>query len=83
MRLVEPTERKVSKAVFKKTKKVLHLGTHGTSKEDDTCTLWEVEDPLDNSVTQMMIHYDYFVHGLSVEMEKGPRTTLGSHLGDH
>ena len=49
----------------------------------DICKLWEVEDPLNNHMVMAMIHYDDFVHGVSIEMEKGFRKTLGWHLGDH
>ena len=49
----------------------------------DICQLWEVQDPLNNHMVMAMIHYDEFVHGVSIEMEKGFRKTLGWHLGDH
>ena len=47
----------------------------------DECAVWEVADPLNNQIIQAMVHYDDYVHGLSIEMEQGPRKTLGQHLG--
>ena len=35
-----------------------------------------------NSVTKIMVHYEDWVHGLSIEMEQGPRKTFGMHLGN-
>ena len=30
-----------------------------------------------------MIHFDDYIHGVSIEMENGQRKTFGLHLGDH
>ena len=83
MRLVVPPENDVSEAVFKKTKEIVHLTAYGTREAADECKLWEVEDPLNNSVKKVMIHYNTGVHGLSIEMDMGPMKSLGSHLGYH
>ena len=35
-----------------------------------------------NRVQKIFVHYDDTVHGLSIDMEKGPRKTFGMHLGN-
>ena len=82
MRLADPPERGMSEAVYYKSREVLHLTAFGTRNRNDECVLWEVDDPFrGNQVVQMMVHYDEWVHGVSIEMMRGLRKTLGQHLG--
>ena len=55
----------------------------GARTEDDDCTLWEIEDPIHSLVETIVIHYDEWVHGLSIETLAGMQNTLGSFQGQH
>ena len=66
MRLVEPTKEEADENMFEFGQNILKMKAFGVKGKKDKCKIWKAENPFRNRVNWIVIHYDTWVHGLTI-----------------